>query len=118
MEAPHYNGKPVLVRLPEVSFVDDKAGKLVGIQMHIDRRLGAAFGNSDGDVQMLQWTTAGKGKRFSLIVRHTDAAREWAYDRKSHGGRLDKALDEAKAKGWTLVDMLKDWKVIYPFRLR
>jgi phosphoglycolate phosphatase-like HAD superfamily hydrolase len=109
------DGKPVLVRLPEVNFIDDKAGKPVGIQMHIGRRPIAAFGNSDGDLQMLQWTTGAPGARFGLIVHHTDAEREWAYDRKSHVGRLDKALDEAAAMGWTVVDMKKDWKRIFPF---
>jgi hypothetical protein len=92
------DGKPVLVRLPEINFIDDKAGKPVGIQMHIGRRPIAAFGNSDGDLQMLQWTTAGSGARFGLIVHHTDAEREYAYDRQSSVGRLDKALDEAKKK--------------------
>ncbi|MGD9785805.1 MAG: HAD family hydrolase [Hyphomicrobiaceae bacterium] len=108
------DGKPVLVRLPELNFIDDKAGKPVGIQMHIGRRPVAAFGNSDGDLQMLQWTTSGSGARFGLIVHHTDAEREWAYDRNSHIGQLNVALDEAKAKGWTVVDMKNDWKVIYP----
>ena len=112
------DGKPVLVRLPEIHFIDDKAGKPVGIHQHIGRRPIAAFGNSDGDLEMLQWTTAGKGERFGLIVRHTDAEREWAYDRQSHVGRLDKALDEANEKGWTVVDMKRDWKVIYPFEKR
>jgi len=107
--------KPVLVRLPEINFIDDKAGKPVGIHQHIGRRPIAAFGNSDGDLQMLQWTTAGAGARLALIVHHTDADREWAYDRKSSFGRLDKALDEAKAKGWTVVDMKNDWKVVFPF---
>jgi hypothetical protein len=105
---------PVLVRLPEMNFIDDKEGKPVGINSHIGRRPVAAFGNSDGDLQMIQWTTAGPGARFGLIVHHTDSEREWAYDRQSHIGRLDKALDEAKAKGWTVVDMKNDWKVIYP----
>jgi len=109
------DGKPVLVRLPEIFFIDDKAGKPVGIQKFIGRRPIAAFGNSDGDLQMLQWTTAGKGKRFGLIVHHTDSKREWAYDCKSHVGRLSKALDQAQAEGWVVVDMKKDWKVIYPF---
>lgn len=108
------DGKPVLVRLPEINFIDDKAGKPVGIQMHIGRRPIAAFGNSDGDLQMLQWATAGSGARFGLIVHHTDAEREWAYDRESSIGRLDKALGEAKTNGWTVVDMKSDWKVIYP----
>ena len=107
------DGKPVLVRLPEVDFVDDGPGKPVGIQQHIGRRPIAAFGNSDGDLQMLQWTTAGKGARLGLLVHHTDADREWAYDRTSSIGQLDKALDEAKIKGWTVVDMKKDWKRIF-----
>jgi phosphoglycolate phosphatase-like HAD superfamily hydrolase len=110
------DGKPVLVRLPELDFVDDGAGKPVGIQMHIGRRPIAAFGNSDGDLQMLQWTATGPGARFCLYVHHTDAEREWAYDRKSGIGRLDKGLDDAKAKGWTVVDMRNDWKIIYPFQ--
>jgi phosphoserine phosphatase len=108
------DGQPVLVRLPEINFVDDKAGKPVGIQMHIGRRPIAAFGNSDGDLQMLQWTAAGKGARFCLYVHHTDAKREFAYDRKSSIGRLDKGLDEAQAKGWTVVDIKKDWKRVFP----
>jgi phosphoglycolate phosphatase-like HAD superfamily hydrolase len=108
------DGKPVLLRLPELNFIDDKEGKPVGIHSHIGRRPIAAFGNSDGDLQMLQWTSAGEGARFALYVHHTDAAREWAYDRKSHIGRLDKGLDEAKAKGWTVVDMKADWKVVFP----
>ena len=108
------DGKPVLVRLPELNFIDDKDGKPIGINTHIGRRPVAAFGNSDGDLQMLQWTTAGQGPRFALYVHHTDAEREWAYDRNSSIGRLDKGLDEALAKGWTVVDMKKDWKLIYP----
>jgi len=108
------DGMPTLVRLPELNFIDDKEGKPIGINLHIGRRPIAAFGNSDGDLQMLQWTTAGQGPRFALIVHHTDAAREWAYDRKSSIGRLDTALDEAQTKGWTVVDMKQDWKVIYP----
>jgi phosphoglycolate phosphatase-like HAD superfamily hydrolase len=107
---------PVLVRLPEIDFIDDKAGKPVGIHSHIGRRPIAAFGNSDGDLQMLQWTAAGQGTRLVLLVHHTDAEREWAYDRKSHIGRLDVAIDEARQKGWTVVDMQNDWKVIYPFQ--
>lgn len=112
------DGKPVLVRLPELRFVDDKEGKPVGIHSHIGRRPIAAFGNSDGDLQMLHWTTTGKGPRFGLIVRHTDADREWAYDRDSHIGRLDKAWDVAKTSGWTVVNMKEDWKVVYPFQVR
>jgi haloacid dehalogenase-like hydrolase len=108
------DGKPVLLRLPEIDFIDDKEGKPVGIQKFIGRRPIAAFGNSDGDLQMLQWTTAGDGPRFGLIVHYTDADREWSYDRKSHIGMLDKALDEAEARGWTLVSMKDDWKTIYP----
>ena len=108
------DGTPVLTRLPELNFIDDKAGKPVGINQHIGRRPIAAFGNSDGDLQMLQWTAAGSGLRFGLIVHHTDADREWAYDRDSHIGKLDKAIDEADRKGWTIVDMKKDWKNIYP----
>jgi phosphoglycolate phosphatase-like HAD superfamily hydrolase len=108
--------KPVLVLLPEVDFIDDKAGKPVGFQKFIGRRPIAAFGNSDGDYEMLRWTTAGKGPRFGLIVHHTDAEREYAYDRDTHFGKLDKALDEAPKRGWTIVDMKKDWKVIYSFQ--
>jgi hypothetical protein len=107
------DGKPVLVRLPEVNFIDDGPGKPVGINSHIGRRPIAAFGNSDGDLEMLQWTAAGSGKRFCLFVHHTDAEREWAYDRQSHIGKLDKGLDEAKAKGWTVVDMKNDWKRVF-----
>ena len=107
--------KPVLLRLAQLNFIDDKVGKPIGINEHIGRRPIAAFGNSDGDLQMLQWTTAGTGVRFALIVHHTDAEREWAYDRKSSVGRLDKALDEAKVKGWTIVDMKNDWKTVFPF---
>jgi hypothetical protein len=112
------NGQPVLVRLPELNFIDDKAGKPVGINQHIGRRPIAAFGNSDGDLQMLQWTAAGKGSRYMFIVHHNDAEREWAYDRKSKIGHLDHALDEALKRGWTVVDMKKDWKVIYPFQFK
>jgi hypothetical protein len=113
-----HDGKPVLMRLPGLDFIDDKAGKPVGIHKFIGRRPIAAFGNSDGDLQMLQWTDGGKGKRLLVYIHHTDAEREWAYDRKSHIGRLDKGLDEANEKGWTVVDMKKDWKVIYPFDLK
>jgi len=108
------DGKPVLTRLPEINFVDDKAGRPGGINRHIGRRPIVAGGNSGGDLQMLQWTTGGAGARLALLVHHTDAEREWAYDRASSVGRLDKALDEAQAKGWTVVDMKRDWKVIYP----
>jgi phosphoserine phosphatase len=108
------DGKPVLVRLPKINFIDDKEGKPVGINSHIGRRPIAAFGNSDGDLQMLQWTTAGRGARFALLVHHTDAEREWAYDRKSHVGQLDKAWDEAIVRGWTVVSMKDDWATIFP----
>jgi len=111
-------GEPVLTRLPQIDFVSDAAGKPVAISSHIGRRPIAAFGNSDGDLQMLQWTTAGRGARFALLVHHTDSAREWAYDRRSPIGRLDKALDAAQAKGWTVVDMKNDWKVIYPYEMK
>jgi hypothetical protein len=107
--------KPVLMRLPAVDFIDDGPGKPVGIHEHIGRRPIAAFGNSDGDLQMLEWTKGGGGVRFALIVHHTDAEREWAYDRKSSIGKLDKALDVAQAEGWTIVDMKNDWKTIFPF---
>ncbi len=112
------DGKPVLVHLPELNFINDKAGKPVGINEHIGRRPIAAFGNSDGDLEMLQWTTAGRGARLALIVHHTDAEREWAYDRTSSIGRLDKALDAAQARGWTVVSMKDDWKRIFPFEAR
>ena len=106
---------PVLIRLPELNFINDGPGKPVGINEHIGRRPIASFGNSDGDLPMLQWTMAGSGPRFALLVHHTDAEREWAYDRNSSIGRLDKALDAANAKGWTVVDMKTDWKTIFPF---
>ena len=110
------DGHAVLVRMPELNFVDDKEGKPVGINLHIGRRPIAAFGNSDGDLQMLQYATDGTGARFGLIVHHTDAEREWAYDRKSSVGHLDKALDAATENGWTVVDMKRDWAIIYPFQ--
>jgi phosphoglycolate phosphatase-like HAD superfamily hydrolase len=110
------DGKPVLVKLPEVNLIDDGPGKPVGIQQHIGRRPVMCFGNSDGDLQMLQYTTAGPGPRFGLIVHHTDADREWAYDRDSHIGKLNKALDEAPKAGWVVTDMKMEWKVIYPFQ--
>ena len=109
------NGKPVLIKLPEVDFVDDGPGKPVSIQKFIGRRPIAAFGNSDGDLQMLQWTCSAPGPRFCLFVHHTDADREWAYDRASSVGKLDAGLDEAIAQGWTVVDMKTDWKQIFEF---
>jgi len=109
------DGKPVLIREPELNFIDDKAGKPVGINEYIGRRPIFAFGNSDGDLQMLQYTTLGvEGKRFAGIVHHTDGEREFAYDRDSHMGRLDKAFADAENNGWTVVDMKSEWKVIYP----
>ena len=108
------SGIPVLVRLPEINLTDTFDGKPISINQYIGRRPIASFGNSDGDLQMMQWTAAGSGARFCLYVHHTDAEREWAYDRKSAIGRLDKGLDEALAKGWTVVSMKDDWKVIFP----
>ena len=110
------DGKPVLVKLPEVNFIDDKVGKAIGIERFIGRRPVMAFGNSDGDFEMLEYTTAGPGPRFGLIVHHTDAEREWAYDRESHVGRLARALDEARKQRWVVVDMKKEWRVVYPFQ--
>lgn len=109
------DGEPVIMRLPEMEFIDDKEGKPLGIHRFIGRKPVFASGNSDGDLQMMQWTASGEGARFMLYLHHTDGEREWAYDRDSHIGRLDKGLDEAREKGWTVIDMKKDWKVIYPF---
>jgi hypothetical protein len=108
------DGRPVLMKLAQVEFVDDGPGKAVGINRFIGRRPIFAFGNSDGDQQMLEWTAAGSGARFMGIVHHTDAEREYAYDRNSNIGRLDKALDEGRARGWTITDMKRDWRVIFP----
>ena len=108
------DGEPAIVRQPKINFVNDKAGKPVGIYQHIGRRPILAFGNSDGDMQMIEYTMAGKGRRLGLFVHHTDAEREYAYDRKSHVGTLDKALDRAAPKGWIIVDMKKDWKKVFP----
>ena len=108
------DGTPVLMRQPEIAFIDDNAGKPVGIQRHIGRRPILAFGNSDGDYQMLEWTTAGPGKRLGLILHHDDGEREYAYDRESHVGRLSKGLDAAGSKGWTLVSMKRDWSRVFP----
>jgi len=110
-------GKPVLMKTDQVEFVDDGPGKPVGINRFIGRRPIFAFGNSDGDLQMLQWTAAGSGARFMGIVHHTDAEREYAYDRNSHVGRLDKALDDGRSRGWTIADMKRDWRVIFPAEL-
>jgi phosphoglycolate phosphatase-like HAD superfamily hydrolase len=109
------DGTPVIMRLPQIGFVDDGPGKPVGISEFIGRRPILAFGNSDGDLQMLEWTAAGSGPRLMLLVHHTDADREYAYDRKSSVGKLDKALDEANAKGWIVVSMKDDWKRIFTF---
>ena len=108
------DGKPVIVRLPEIEFIDDKAGKPVRIQRIIGRRPLAAFGNSDGDFEMLQWTTAGQGPRLGLLVHHADGEREYAYDRKSHIGTLARGLDEASQRGWTVVSMQRDWLQVFP----
>ena len=108
------NGEPVLVRLPEVDFIDDKAGKPVGIQKFIGKRPIAAFGNSDGDFEMLEWVTAAAGPRLGLVVHHDDAGREFAYDRASHVGRLDRGLDEGPKRGWTVASISRDWKTVYP----
>lgn len=107
------DGRPVIVRLPEIDFIDDKAGKPVGIHKFIGRRPIAAFGNSDGDVEMLEWTTSGPGRTLGLIVHHDDGAREFAYDRASAIGRLDRALDEAGRRGWVVVSMKSDWRNVY-----
>jgi phosphoglycolate phosphatase-like HAD superfamily hydrolase len=109
-------GTPVLVRLPELDLNDDKAGKPVGIHQVIGRRPTIAFGNSDGDFEMLEWTTGATGPRLGVIIHHTDGEREWAYDRESHIGRLARGLDEGPKRGWVIVDMKNDWKVIYSFQ--
>ena len=109
------DGSPTLFRLPDINFIDDKTGKPVGINESIGRHPIAAFGNSDGDLEMLQWTTISGGVRLGAIVHHTDAEREYAYDKKSRFGRLDVALDAAAVNRWTVIDMKKDWKVIFPF---
>jgi len=110
------DGKPQLVRMPKVGFVNDKAGKPVGINEHIGRRPILAFGNSDSDMQMIEYTMAGDGRRLGLFVHHTDSDREYAYDRESHVGTLDKALDQAEANGWIIVDMKNDWKEVFLVR--
>jgi hypothetical protein len=107
------DGKPVLIKLPEINFIDDKEGKPVGIHQYIGKKPVAAFGNSDGDLQMLQYTASNNFKSLVVYIHHTDSIREWAYDRNSHIGKLDKGLDEAVAKGWTVADIKSDWKNIY-----
>ncbi len=109
------NGIPTIKRLPAIDFIDDKAGKPVGIQKFIGRRPVFCSGNSDGDLAMMQWTAAGKGPKMMLYLHHTDEAREWAYDRNSAVGRLDKGLDIATNNGWQVIDMKKDWKTVFPF---
>ena len=109
------DGKPVLVRAPEIEHLTDREEKAVAIQRVIGQRPIACFGNSDGDLGMLSWTAAGSGPRFCLYVHHTDAAREWAYDRTASVGRLNQGLDIARAQGWTVVDMKNDWKKVFPF---
>ena len=109
------DSKPALIKLPEVDFVNDKEGKPISIQKFIGRRPIATFGNSDGDLQMLQWTAAGSGPSLCFYVHHDDSDREWAYDRQSSLGRLDKGLDEARVRGWTVVSMKSDWKRIFAF---
>lgn len=108
------DGHGQLVRMPEIEFIDDKAGKPIGIDRHVGRRPILAFGNSDGDMEMVEYTTAGKGRRLGLFVHHTDAQREYAYDRGSHVGSFDKALDRAEQNGWIVVDMKRDWKQVFP----
>jgi hypothetical protein len=107
-------GKPAIVRLPQIDFIDDKAGKPVGIHKFIGKRPIAAFGNSDGDFEMLEWTTSAPGARLGLIVHHDDAEREFAYDRNSHIGRLARGLDDGPKRGWTIVSMKNDWRSVYP----
>lgn len=103
------------MRLPEINFINNKADKPVAINQHIGRRPIAAFGNSDGDLQMLQWVAGGNGPTLKVYIHHTDGKREWSYDRESHIGRLNKGLDEANVKGWTVVDMKKDWVRVFAF---
>jgi hypothetical protein len=107
------DGVPTIVKDPGIFFIDDKAGKPVGIDTRLGKRPIFVAGNSDGDFEMLEWATAGDGPRFGMIVHHTDGEREWAYDRDSHIGQLDRGLDEAAARNWLLVDMAKDWSRIY-----
>jgi hypothetical protein len=111
------NGNPVINRLSEIDFIDDKEGKPVGIHKHIGRKPIFCSGNSDGDLAMMQWTASGEGERFMLYLHHTDSIREWAYDKNSSVGRLDQGLFEAEKNGWTVIDMKDDWSLIYPFEL-
>jgi hypothetical protein len=116
-EYDYNDGNPVIRRLPKMNFIDDKEGKPIGIHQHIGRKPVFASGNSDGDLQMMRWTDSNSYPSFQLYLHHTDADREWAYDRESNIGRLDKGLDEGVEKGWTIIDMKTDWKVVYPFEL-
>ncbi|MDX1333421.1 MAG: HAD family hydrolase, partial [Robiginitalea sp.] len=116
-EFDYNDGNPVIRKLPELDFIDDKAGKPVGIHKYIGKKPIFASGNSDGDLQMLQYTASNPKGAFMLYLHHTDGDREWAYDRESHIGRLDKGLEEAEKNGWTVIDMKTDWKVIYPFQM-
>jgi phosphoglycolate phosphatase-like HAD superfamily hydrolase len=109
------DGKPVIERLPEIDFIDDKAGKPIGIHKFIGRRPIMAFGNSDGDFEMLEWTMSGPGPRFAMIVHHDDPVREWAYDRESHIGKLKRGLEEGPRRGWVVASMQRDWKRVFPF---
>jgi len=118
LEYTKVNGKPVLMKLTDIEFVDEAANKVIAIYQIIGKKPVLSFGNSDGDLQMLEWTWSGKGKRLSAYIHHTDAKREWAYDRNSKVGTLDKGLDEAAEKGWLVVDMKKDWEVIHPYELK
>ncbi|MCJ7468438.1 MAG: haloacid dehalogenase-like hydrolase, partial [Maribacter sp.] len=117
-EFDYNNGNPVIKRLPAIDYIDDKEGKPLNIQKIIGKKPVFASGNSDGDLQMLQWTDSNSYTSFQLYLHHTDSIREWAYDRNSHIGKLDKGLDEAIEKGWTVIDMKNDWKTIYPFELK
>jgi phosphoserine phosphatase len=113
-----YNdGNALIKRLPEIEFIDDKDGKPLNIQKIIGKKPVFASGNSDGDLPMMQWTASNSYKSFMLYLHHTDAEREWAYDKESHVGKLEKGLEQAKKDGWTVIDMKNDWKVIYPFEL-
>ena len=114
-EFDYNNGNAVIKRLPELDFINDKEGKPLNIQKIIGKKPVFASGNSDGDLPMLQWTASNSNKSFMLYLHHTDTVREWAYDRDSHIGRLDKGLDQANKDGWTVIDMEKDWKIIFPF---
>jgi len=107
------DGVAQLIRLPELDFIDDKEGKQIAINKFIGKRSIVAFGNSDGDLQMLQWTDAGQGNKLNVYIHHTDSVREWAYDRKSSIGKLDRGLDEAREKGWLVVDMQNDWGAVF-----